>query len=90
MYLQQFLFQQMIWNIQINCVSVRSMLIRKQRHGRFNVMFAMLDWYNFGLSFIIGLIWIWAYKKSGHLIFPMIAHGGINIISLIYWILVTQ
>ena len=56
----------------------------------FNVMFAMLDWYNFGLSFIIGLIWIWAYKKSGHLISPMIAHGGINIISLIYWILVTQ
>ncbi|MBR6849368.1 MAG: CPBP family intramembrane metalloprotease [Lachnospiraceae bacterium] len=53
-------------------------------------MFAMLDWYNFGLSFIIGLIWIWAYKKSGHLISPMIAHGGINIISLIYWILVTQ
>ena len=56
----------------------------------FNVMFAMLDWYNFGLSFIIGLIWIWAYKKSGHLISPMIAHGGINIIALIYWIVVTR
>ena len=56
----------------------------------FNVLFAMLDWYNFGLSFVIGLIWIGAYKKSGHLISPMIAHGGINIIALIYWILVTQ
>lgn len=55
----------------------------------FNIMFAMLDWYNSGLSFIIGLIWIWAYKKTGHLITPMIAHGGINIISLIYWIMVT-
>ena len=52
----------------------------------FNVMFAMLDWYNYGLSFIIGLIWIWAYKKSGHLIAPMIAHGGINVIALVYWV----
>ena len=52
----------------------------------FNVMFAMLDWYNFGVSFIIGLIWIWAYKKSGHLIAPMIAHGGINVIALVYWV----
>ena len=56
----------------------------------FNVLFAMLDWYNFGLSFIIGLICIWAYKKTGHLIAPMIAHGGINIIALIYSILVTK
>ena len=56
----------------------------------FNVMFAMLDWYNFGLSFVIGLIWIWAYKKSGHLLAPMIAHGGVNIGSLIYWILVSR
>ena len=52
----------------------------------FNVMFAMLDWYNFGISFIIGLIWIWAYKKSGHLIASMIAHGGINVIALVYWV----
>jgi hypothetical protein len=44
----------------------------------FNVMFAMLDWYNLGLSFIIGLIW------------TMIAHGGINIISLIYRIVGTR
>ena len=56
----------------------------------FNLIFALLDWYNFGLSFVIGLIWIWAYKKTGHLIAPMIAHGGINIISLVYWILTTR
>lgn len=56
----------------------------------FNVMFAMLDWHNFGLSFAIGLIWIWAYKRSGHLISCMIAHGGINVCALIYQILVSH
>ena len=56
----------------------------------FNVMFAMLDWYNFGLSFIIGLIWIWAYRKTGHLLAPMIAHGAGNIASLIYWLIVSR
>ena len=55
----------------------------------FNVMFTMLDWYNFGFSFILGLICIWAYKKTGHLIAPMIAHGGVNLIALVYWIVVT-
>ncbi len=50
----------------------------------FNTMFAMLDWYNYGYSFLIGLVWIWAYKKSGHLIAPMIAHGGSNIIAVLY------
>ena len=56
----------------------------------FNVLFTMLDWYNFGFSFILGLICIWAYKKTGHLLAPMIAHGGINIISLVYWIMVNR
>lgn len=56
----------------------------------FDVMFAMLDWYNFGFSFILGLICIWAYKKTGHLLAPMIAHGGINIIALIYEIVVSN
>ena len=55
----------------------------------FNLLFTMLDWYNFGFSFVLGLICIWAYKKTGHLIAPMIAHGGINLVALIYWILVT-
>ena len=50
----------------------------------FNVMFAMLDWYNIGFSLVAGLIWIWAYKKTGHLITSMIAHGGANLIGICY------
>ncbi len=50
----------------------------------FNLMFAMLDWYNFGFSLIAGFIWILAYKKSGHLISSMIAHGGTNLAGIIY------
>lgn len=55
----------------------------------FNVMFGMLDWFNVGHSIIVGLIWIWGYKKSKHLIVPMIAHGGMNIISVIFYIVTT-
>ena len=51
----------------------------------FNVMFGMLDWFNMGHSFIVGLLWIWGYKKSNHLIVPMIAHGGMNLISVIFY-----
>lgn len=50
----------------------------------FNLMFSMLDWHNIGLSFFEGLIWIWAYKKSRHLIAPMIAHGGTNLAAIIF------
>ena len=50
----------------------------------------MPGWYNFVFSFILGIICIWAYKKTGQLLAPMIAHGGINIISIIYWIMVTK
>ena len=53
----------------------------------FNCMFGMLDWFNIGHSFIVGLIWIWGYKKSGHLIVPMIAHGGMNLISVAFYII---
>ena len=53
----------------------------------FNLMFAMLDWYNFGFSLIVGIIWIWAYKKSRHMISSMIAHGGTNLAGII-WLLV--
>jgi len=56
----------------------------------FNMLFMILDWYNFGFSFVLGLICIWAYKKTGHLLAPMIAHGGINLISLVYWIIITR
>lgn len=53
----------------------------------FNVLFGMLDWFNMGLSFILGFLWIWGYKKSGHMIVPMIAHGGLNLISVAYYII---
>lgn len=53
----------------------------------FNVMFGMLDWFNMGHSFIVGLLWIWGYKKSKHLIVPMIAHGGMNLISVVFYII---
>lgn len=55
----------------------------------FNMMFAMLDWFNMGLSFILGLLWIWGYKKSGRLIVPIIAHGGVNLISIIFYMVTT-
>ena len=53
----------------------------------FNVMFGMLDWFNMGHSFVVGLLWIWGYKKSKHLIVPMIAHGGMNLISVLFYII---
>lgn len=53
----------------------------------FNVLFGMLDWFNMGHSFLVGLLWIWGYKKSGHLIVPMIAHSGMNLISVAYYII---
>lgn len=52
----------------------------------FNIMFGMLDWHNMGHSFIVGLLWIWGYKKSKHMIVPMIAHGGMNLISVLFYI----
>lgn len=51
----------------------------------FNLMFGMLDWFNIGHSFVVGLIWIWGYKRSKHLIVPMIAHGGMNLISVLFY-----
>ena len=53
----------------------------------FNMMFAMLDWFNVGQSFLLGLVWIWGYRKRKHLIVPMIAHGGTNLISVIFSII---
>lgn len=51
----------------------------------FNVLFGLLDWFNMGHSFLVGLLWIYGYKKSKHLIVPMIAHGGMNLISIIFY-----
>lgn len=53
----------------------------------FNIMFGMLDWFNMGHSFLVGLLWIWGYNKSKHLIVPMIAHGGMNLISVVFYII---
>lgn len=53
----------------------------------FNILFALLDWYNLGHSFVLGLVWIFGYKKSKHLIVPMIAHGGSNLLTILFHIL---
>ena len=53
----------------------------------FNMMFGLLDWFNMGHSFVVGLLWIWGYKKGKHLIVPMIAHGGMNLISIVFYII---
>ena len=53
----------------------------------FNMMFGLLDWFNMGHSFVVGLLWIWGYKKSNHLIVPMIAHGGMNLVSVVFYII---
>ena len=52
----------------------------------FNIMFGMLDWHNMGHSFIVGLLWIWGYRKSRDMLVPMIAHGGMNLISIFFYI----
>ena len=54
----------------------------------FNMLFGLLDWYNMGYSFILGLVCIWGYHKRKHLIVPMIIHGGVNLIGIIYALLV--
>ena len=50
----------------------------------FNLLFALLDWYNFGYSFVLGLVCIFGYQKRKRLIVPMIIHGGTNLISIIF------
>ena len=50
----------------------------------FNLLFALLDWYNFGYSFVLGLVCIFGYRKRKRLIVPMIIHGGTNLISIVY------
>ena len=52
----------------------------------FNMLFGFLDWYNFGYSFVLGLVCIFGYQKRKHMIVPMIIHGGVNLISIIYTI----
>ena len=54
----------------------------------FNVLFAVLDWHNLGVSFIIGLVWIFAYRKTNHLITPMICHASSGLFYLIWSLIV--
>ena len=49
----------------------------------FNVLFAVLDWHNLGYSLIIGFVWMFAYKKTGHLITPMICHTCAGLLIVI-------
>lgn len=50
----------------------------------FNVLFAVLDWHNLGVSFITGFIWILAYRRTNHLITPMLCHSLSGLFYLIY------
>lgn len=42
---------------------------------------------NLGVSFIIGLVWIFAYRKTKHLITPMIFHASSGLFYLIWSLL---
>ena len=54
----------------------------------FNVLFAVLDWHNLGVSFITGFVWLIAYRKTNHLITPMICHSLSGLFYLIYSLIV--
>lgn len=49
----------------------------------FNIIFAILDWMNFGSSFIGGIIWYLCYRKTKKLIPPIISHGLGNLIAIL-------
>lgn len=48
-----------------------------------NIVFGIFDWHTMGLSSVAGVIWYIFYIKRRRVIVPMIAHGSINLISLI-------
>jgi membrane protease YdiL (CAAX protease family) len=45
-----------------------------------NTLFAILDWFNFGMSFVFGMIWIAFYRRRNRIIVPIIAHAIHNLI----------
>lgn len=45
-----------------------------------NLCFSILDWFNVGMSFVLGLIWYLFYRKRGSLIIPIIGHGLFNLL----------
>lgn len=55
----------------------------------FNVLFGILDWFNLGCSFVSGLVWLFAYKKTNHLITPMICHVGSGLLFVVYWLFIS-
>ncbi len=50
----------------------------------FNLLFAVLDWHNLGYSFLLGILCSIGYKWRKHLIVPMIIHGGVNLVGILY------
>ena len=48
-----------------------------------NLCFAILDWPNLGLSFLLGGAWYLFYRKRGSLIIPVIAHGLYNLLIIL-------
>jgi len=46
-----------------------------------NILFAVLDWPNMGISFIYGTIWYLFYRKRGSLLVPVTAHGFHNLMQ---------
>jgi len=52
-----------------------------------SILFGIVDWQNMGSSVILGLLWGYTYKKNDRLIIPMIAHGLINAIGIIWLII---
>lgn len=52
-----------------------------------SILFCIVDWQNMGSSLILGLLWGFMYKKKDRLIIPIIAHGTLNCIGII-WMLI--
>ncbi|AKN30543.1 abortive infection protein [Clostridium carboxidivorans P7] len=48
-----------------------------------NIIFGVFDWHTTGISFIAGLLWYAFYIKRRRLIVPIVAHGSVNLISII-------
>lgn len=49
----------------------------------FNIIFSILDWMNFGSSFVSGIIWFLCYRKTKKLITPIVCHGIGNLIAVV-------
>ncbi|AZV56712.1 type II CAAX endopeptidase family protein [Clostridium sp. AWRP] len=52
-----------------------------------SIIFGIFDWQTTGISFIVGLVWYAFYIKRRRLIVPIIAHGSVNLIPIIFSII---